>query len=146
MGESKTKSVSFCIHLINDTVIIKDYHVILIWKGTPSSVYDFDTILPFPCSFKDYCEYTIPSTISLPQIFQRKYRVIPADVYLTTFASDRSHMRTESGWIKPPPTYEPISTQESSMNLSIFMNMSENIDSTCYGRILQEEEFLAYFS
>lgn len=39
----------------------------------------------------------------------RFFRVIPAEVYLTTFSSDRRHMRRPDGtWIKPPPSYEPI--------------------------------------
>lgn len=43
--------------------------------------------------------------------FQRFFRVIPADTYLASFASDRRHMRRPDGsWIKPPPAYSPIQT------------------------------------
>ncbi|ORX91711.1 hypothetical protein K493DRAFT_49203 [Basidiobolus meristosporus CBS 931.73] len=129
----------------NHAVSLKDYHVILVWKGAASLVYDFDSILPFPCPFKEYCENTIPSAIPLPDIFHRNYRVISAAAYLATFASDRSHMRTESGWIKQPPTYEPIFTQESRMNLPVFIDMINNLQSNAYGKVLKEEEFLEYF-
>lgn len=41
----------------------------------------------------------------------RFFRVIPAETYLTTFSSDRRHMRRPDGsWIKPPPSYAPIQT------------------------------------
>lgn len=40
------------------------------------------------------------------------FRVIPAEEFLQTFASDRSHMLTPDGhWMAPPPTYPPIKTK-----------------------------------
>ncbi len=37
--------------------------------------------------------------------------MIPAAVFLSTFASDRSHMKKPNGdWIKEPPDYPPIRT------------------------------------
>ena len=50
---------------------------------------------------------------NVPSLFVsvRFFRVIPAEVYLTTFSSDRRHMRRPDGsWIKPPPSYAPIQT------------------------------------
>ena len=42
---------------------------------------------------------------------RRKFRVIPAESFLRTFASDRSHMKKPNGeWIKTPPPYLPIRT------------------------------------
>lgn len=41
----------------------------------------------------------------------RKIRMIRADLYLKTFASDRSHMKDANGkWQKPPPPYPCIET------------------------------------
>lgn len=41
----------------------------------------------------------------------RKLRVVPADSFLSNFASDRSHMRNPDGsWKMPPPLYPPIHT------------------------------------
>jgi len=41
----------------------------------------------------------------------RAFRVVPSDLYLSTFASDRSHMLNADGsWLHPPPTYPCIST------------------------------------
>lgn len=40
------------------------------------------------------------------------FRVIPAEEFLQTFASDRSHMLTPEGqWMSPPPIYPPIKTK-----------------------------------
>ena len=42
----------------------------------------------------------------------RMFRVIPANVFLDTFASDRSHMLDAEGkWLKPPPSYPCIQTE-----------------------------------
>ncbi|KAI0781311.1 N-terminal glutamine amidase-domain-containing protein [Trametes elegans] len=72
-------------------------------------VYDFDTTLPMPCSWTaDYIAGTFPYVLDgslagrVDEMFHRcvfpvpvsyfLFRVIPADVYLDHFASDRSHM------------------------------------------------------
>lgn len=48
--------------------------------------------------------------VVLPE-HHRRFRVVPANVYLREFASDRHHMKREDGtWIKTPPDYPPIST------------------------------------
>ncbi|XP_039592530.1 protein N-terminal glutamine amidohydrolase-like [Polypterus senegalus] len=60
--------------------------------------------------------------------FPRKLRVIPADTFLKTFASDRSHMKDPTGeWRMPPPTYPCIETTECKMNLDDFISMDANI-------------------
>jgi hypothetical protein len=42
----------------------------------------------------------------------RQFRVIPADEFLSTFASDRSHMLDEDGkWLKTPPSYPCLQTK-----------------------------------
>ena len=52
----------------------------------------------------------------------RKFRIIPADVFLSTFASDRSHMKKPSGeWIKEPPPYRPIRTAGNSCFLNFIL-------------------------
>jgi len=39
------------------------------------------------------------------------FRIVSSDVYLSTFASNRSHMLNADGsWLQPPPTYPCIST------------------------------------
>lgn len=106
--------------------VVWDYHVILIYnKGKNSLVYDLDTTLSFPCYLCEYAEKVIQSENDFGKNFSRKFRVIPASSFLQTFASDRSHMLTEDGkWRKPPPSYPPIRTQDTSMNLFEYIDMN----------------------
>ncbi|KAI1788484.1 N-terminal glutamine amidase-domain-containing protein [Ganoderma leucocontextum] len=61
-------------------------------------VYDFDTTLAVPCSCRDYVTGTFPYALNdnlkarIDDRFLSLFRVIPADVYVDNFASDRSHM------------------------------------------------------
>ena len=65
----------------------------------------------------------------------RKFRVIPAESFLRTFASDRSHMKKPNGeWIKTPPPYLPIRTPGTCVNWmmlvfsSWFLEMPVNLN------------------
>ena len=75
------------------------------------SCMDLDSALPFPTHFWKYAMETFRSDEVLQPEHHRRFRVIPANVYLREFASDRHHMKREDGtWIKTPPDYPPIST------------------------------------
>lgn len=76
--------------------VIWDYHVFLVYHvgGTKNSlVYDLDTVLPFPESFESYFNSTFRNDNELQQKHRRLFRVIPANEYLTDFASNRTHMK-----------------------------------------------------
>ncbi len=73
----------------------------------------------------------------------RFFRVVPAGEYLATFASDRSHMLKDGKWLKPPPNYPPISTDNSQHNLSAFISMTSQ---QVPGRIFNCREFISQFS
>ncbi|KAG6874075.1 hypothetical protein C0995_006932 [Termitomyces sp. Mi166 len=55
-------------------------------EPTESWVYDFDTRLALPCVLEDYIFNTF---LDVPPRYER---IIPGDVFLKQFASDRSHM------------------------------------------------------
>ncbi|XP_061851922.1 protein N-terminal glutamine amidohydrolase isoform X2 [Colius striatus] len=96
-----------------DEPVVWDYHVILLHVsgGEQNFIYDLDTVLPFPCPFDVYSAEAFRLDDSLHPEFHRKIRMIPADLYLKTFASDRSHMKDTNGkWQKPPPSYPCIET------------------------------------
>ena len=87
-----------------DGVVIWDYHVILILKPLPahiaidgsdhrSWVYDLDSTLCTPCPMVEYLHRTFLPT---PEEFQSSFRVIPVDLFLKYFASDRRHMLRKS--------------------------------------------------
>lgn len=74
-------------------------------------MYDLDSALPFPTHFWKYATETFRSDEALRSEYHRKFRLIPASLYLQNFASNRQHMKREDGtWIKSPPNYPPIST------------------------------------
>ncbi|XP_052718138.1 protein N-terminal glutamine amidohydrolase-like [Crassostrea angulata] len=127
-----------------DGQVIWDYHVIFLYEPSESKtiVYDLDTTLTFPCDFRRYYEESIKDERCLKPEYHRMFRVIPAEEFLQTFASDRSHMLTPEGhWVSPPPTYPPIKTKECSNNIQEFISMDKNN----HGDVLSLNEFLERF-
>ncbi|XP_072021014.1 protein N-terminal glutamine amidohydrolase-like [Amphiura filiformis] len=128
-----------------DQPVIWDYHVLFIHKPTEGSpqVYDLDTVLPLPTSFSTYMSEAIQEEYSIRPEFHRKFRVIPAEVFLAHFASDRSHMRNEDGtWMQPPPLYQCIATQDSTMNLDDYISMDPAIG---VGQVMDLQGILKHF-
>lgn len=81
----------------------QDYHVFFMHNPSPNRclVFDLDTTLPFPTYFHKYVTETFRSDYAVSEDHHRFFRVIPADEYLTTFSSDRRHMKRPDGsWIK----------------------------------------------
>uniref|UniRef100_V9KP25 Protein N-terminal glutamine amidohydrolase n=3 Tax=Callorhinchus milii TaxID=7868 RepID=V9KP25_CALMI len=113
-----------------DQPVIWDYHVLLIHDsdGNHCNVYDLDTTLLYPCPFDTYIKEAFRSEDLITPAFRRHMRVVRADLYLKTFASDRSHMRDADGkWRMPPPPYPCIVTTEAKMNLDDFISMNPNV-------------------
>ncbi|KAI8878664.1 hypothetical protein K501DRAFT_258181 [Backusella circina FSU 941] len=122
--------------------VVWDYHVILLFEHESGlKIYDFDTQLNFPSSADVYAIESLRPEIPLPKQFQRFFRMIPATMYLREFASDRSHMINKEGeYHATPPTYDPIQSKQSKMNLDEFISM-EDSDSSRYGVVLGTEHF-----
>lgn len=128
-----------------DEPVLWDYHVILLHVPSRGQnvIYDLDTVLPFPCPFDTYAKDALRSDDFIKSIYRRKLRVIPADVYLKTFASDRSHMKDSSGeWRMPPPPYPCIETAESKMNINSFISMDPKVG---WGEVNTLTEFVQRF-
>jgi len=76
-------------------------------------------------------------------MYHRRFRVIPAGVFLDNFASDRRHMKGEEGdWMQPPPAWECIQTDRSKHNLEEYISME---DGTGDGFVLNLEDFTKMF-
>ncbi|KAM7373764.1 hypothetical protein PAMP_008591 [Pampus punctatissimus] len=123
-------------------VYLQDYHVVLLQVSGPADtlVYDLDSVMSFPCSLKLYATHALRSDHGIKSAYHRKLRVVPADSYLMNFASDRSHMKKADGsWRMPPPTYPPIHTAESQMNLDDFISMEPAVG---WGSVFSLHEFL----
>lgn len=132
--------------LNSQTVLLQqDYHVILLHvsSGEQNFIYDLDTVLPFPCPFDVYSVEAFRLGDSLRPEFHRKIRMIRADLYLKTFASDRSHMKDANGkWQKPPPPYPCIETADSKMNLDDFISMNPEVG---WGSVFSLSDFVHRF-
>ncbi|OXB62217.1 hypothetical protein ASZ78_013241 [Callipepla squamata] len=134
----------YAVFISNDRRM--DYHVILLHVpgGEENFIYDLDTVLPFPCPFEMYSTEAFRPDDSLHPEFHRKIRMIRADLYLKTFASDRSHMKDANGkWQKPPPSYPCIETADSKMNLDDFISMNPKVG---WGSVFPLPDFVYRFS
>ncbi|XP_070604361.1 protein N-terminal glutamine amidohydrolase isoform X2 [Erythrolamprus reginae] len=128
-----------------DQPVIWDYHVILLHvpNGDQNFIYDLDTVLPFPCPFGTYIEEAFKSDSIINPEFRRKVRLVRADMYLKTFASDRSHMKDNRGnWLKSPPLYPCIETSDCKMNLDDFISMNPEEG---WGFVLKLPDFVQEF-
>lgn len=88
------------------TTVVWDYHVILV---TTSGIYDYDSLVPFPCSAELYCRDVLRTWQELSNEFERRYIVIPGAEYITQFGSDRRHMlRADGTYHAPVPPWPEI--------------------------------------
>ncbi|KAM3928654.1 protein N-terminal glutamine amidohydrolase [Leptodactylus fuscus] len=129
----------------NEGPVIWDYHVVLLHDCGDGQrvIYDLDTVLQFPCPCDTYIKEALRSDYNIHKDFRRKLRLIQADEYLRTFASDRSHMKDANNeWRKPPPPYPCIKTSASSMNLDDFISMDPRVG---YGTVYTLDAFTERF-
>jgi len=134
-----------------EKLVIWDYHVILIYKPDERClVFDLDSDLPFPTYFHKYVTETFRTDAILNPEYHRFFRVIPASLFLQTFASDRRHMKKPDGsWMKPPPPYPCImppsdsgSSTTTSHNLDDFISMDPTVG---IGDVLHLMDFVKKF-
>ncbi|MCB1652822.1 MAG: hypothetical protein KDI41_02380 [Pseudomonadales bacterium] len=93
--------------------VIWDYHVVVMARHDDGiRVYDLDSRLTFPTPLAAYVTGTFPFATRMPVELSPRFRVVPADRFLATFSSDRSHMRTpDGGYTYPPPPWPPIQVE-----------------------------------
>jgi hypothetical protein len=84
--------------------VVWDYHVVLRRHDAGGDcIYDFDSLLPFPCDSRDYIAATFGLQDELEPSLRASLRTIPAAEYLHRFYSDRRHMHGVVGADKFPP-------------------------------------------
>uniref|UniRef100_A0A834R820 Protein N-terminal glutamine amidohydrolase n=1 Tax=Sarcoptes scabiei TaxID=52283 RepID=A0A834R820_SARSC len=132
----------------NGNFVIWDYHVILVYFDRHNGialVFDFDSILPFPCDFEKYQCSVFKAQDKLFEKYCSLFRVVDAYEYLYTFASDRTRMKNEKHeFIKPPPNYPCIRTDTEINNLNSFISMDSK--SFSIGEVCTFDEFRRRFS
>ncbi|KAI8053159.1 N-terminal glutamine amidase-domain-containing protein [Gilbertella persicaria] len=121
-------------------MVIWDYHVILYFEkeGSESLVYDFDTLLPFPAPADMYAMHTFKPNSVFNKKYQHAFRLIPAEVYLQQFQSDRSHMLKNGEYIAKPPSYPAITRGMHNLDSFISMNPSSG-----HGTVLSNDQFFS---
>ncbi|MCG5053300.1 MAG: hypothetical protein KA712_10115 [Myxococcales bacterium] len=89
--------------------VLWDYHVVLAVKTDAFAIWDLDSRLGMPVPATHYLEKTFPFPRAVPEAFQPRFACVDAQLYLSTFGSDRAHMRDRQGlWRQPPPPWPPI--------------------------------------
>jgi protein N-terminal glutamine amidohydrolase len=120
--------------------ILWDYHVVLL-AGAPWEVWDLDSTLGMPVPAAEYLRRSFRTGV--PDELCPRFRVVGADAFEATFASDRSHMRLPGGrWRKTPPPWPPIGPPGEAPNLMRFVDMAD----TFAGEVLDLQGMLAHIT
>lgn len=104
-----------------------DYHVFVLVRD-PWEIWDFDTVLGCPVPAEAYLRRSFRPEIELPGELIPVFRVVRTPELVTTFASDRSHMRRPDGrYQRPPPPWAPIGADGVESNLGRFLDPSDPV-------------------
>jgi protein N-terminal glutamine amidohydrolase len=129
------------------TEMLWDYHVVWLAPAATDaapdavpqtrSVWDFDTVLPWPVSAARYVAESFPHQEGpLAPLF----RVVPVDAFVAQFASDRRHMRDVDGaFLEPQPPWPCIGDGS---NLEDYLGMQQGGP----GTLMTLAAFAAYAS
>jgi len=120
--------------------IFWDYHVVLLVIADNNQIVDFDTTLPFMTDIDAYFTESFVNEHLLSETERPLFRLVPADEFAIVFSSDRSHMKTPSGWHALPPSWPCIGSSGS--NLAKFIQASDN----GFGELLTHEAVLNRFT
>ena len=124
-------------------VLCWDYHVVLLQRAADGwQVIDPDCTLPGAgegISLGDYVRASFPPLPEAWAYCAPLFRAIEAGVFVSTFASDRRHMRDADGnWLQPPPPWPCIGAGHTLEQLN---NMSD----ADAGPVLSLPELLAHY-
>ncbi len=113
-------------------VVFWDYHVAALERnGLKSKIWDFNTKLDVPCSANEWLSASFQNA-SMPEKYWSSFRVVPREVFLRSFVSDRSHMLNPDGsYMKTPPPWDRIG--KGRPNLLQYLDMEDESLGTVYG-------------
>lgn len=150
--------------------VVWDYHVILLaWQKQSREVvvYDVDSRLAYPIELTEYISKSFPVQSLYPPDYHPCFRLLPAQLYLQFFSSNRMHMYNAQKrcWNAPLPPYDCIKasgtvnagsnmntfhgagiTLEQYLDLttSISTSTTNNLPGDAYGQILSLQELEAF--
>ncbi|MFK5986175.1 MAG: hypothetical protein QM479_12240 [Pseudomonadota bacterium] len=117
------------IAVAQNQAVIWDYHVILLLKTEQShSIFDFDSRLGFTSDYQNYLKNSLPDNIITE--YSSVFRIIPAQVYLNYFDSDRSHMQGVIDKQDFPQYPAIISNSEFKLNLRDLFDSQKELKQT----------------
>ena len=120
-----------------------DYHVVLQASRIQQSplIFDLGTTLPFPASASEYIEASFPDFSLLPDDFSIWIRSIPADHYLRSFSSDRSHMLGQG---VPESQWPKLTADKGAMSVSLqdYWDCSVEIDTAPWFQLRENNDWL----
>ncbi|BBM88009.1 hypothetical protein [Candidatus Uabimicrobium amorphum] len=121
-----------------ENLLVWDYHVVLYYEDL--GIFDFNTLLPFPCEAERYFACTFPQL--LPEDYRVYVRKVAMEEYHEHFCSDRSHMLDKDGTpVQPFPSWAAIChKRENVVLLKDYIDFSQNCSS-----IIATNEFVTRF-
>ncbi len=85
-----------------------DYHVVLLVYDGGWQAWDLDSDMGTPLALKSWLSASFPHQDRVRPGFHPRFRMLPAEEYVATLRTDRSHMRDDDGgWLHPPPSWPP---------------------------------------
>ena len=120
--------------------IFWDYHVVLLVMTENNQIFDFDTTLAFNTGIESYFRESFVKQSLLSDQETPVFRLVPSEEFARSFSSDRSHMKTSTGWLSPPPSWPIIGTIET--NLAKFIQVNDNQ----FGELLTYDAMLSRFT
>ncbi|MCB9640334.1 MAG: hypothetical protein H6728_06795 [Myxococcales bacterium] len=114
--------------------IVWDYHVIYLAATGPVAqvawqVWDLDTRLGCPVSFVEYIEQTFSLTMALPPQYLPLFRLVPRELFVERFFSNREHMLDDESHFRQPPPAWPApapTTQDDPLPLLRLVDMQDD--------------------
>ncbi len=106
-----------------DGLVLWDYHVVALARVDDRwCVLDLDSTAGSPIEVAAWLEASFPFAGAVPEDVEPMFRVVPAAELFSTFRTDRSHMRSEDGWLVEPPHWPPLSDDS---NLSDYLDVAQ---------------------
>ena len=118
--------------------IFWDYHVVLLHAN--NQIFDFDTTLAFNTDIGSYFSEPFVDERLLSDKETPLFRLVPSDEFVRSFSSDRSHMKTPTGWLSSPPSWSVIGS--TGTNLAEFIQANDNQ----FGELLTYDAVLSRFT